>query len=145
MATSDAQRIQLIQKAMGRRASAGDVADVAIGLWQPLASRLASIIGEGGFNSLYNRSLHLTQAEFPWIASGAAAHADPHWLTNLKASLEAQSTAEARKASHTLLSTFTGILASLIGEPLLTSILTSAWGDGAADEATAVGKESSHD
>ena len=110
----------------------------SIQLWRPLASKLVSIIGEGGFNSLYARSLYLTHAPFPWLAPGDTSRFADFRLPDLKISLDGQSATEANKASHMLLLTFTNILASLIGEPLMTNILSSAWGDDAADMAVAV-------
>ena len=139
--------------------NAGDVVDVTIQLWQALTPKLISIIGEGGFNSLYARSLYLTHADFPWLAPGESnrylTDAVP-WLapgesssavsrfTGLKFSLERQSAAEAKQASLMLLLTVTNILASLIGEPLTIGILRSAWGDDASD-VNAAGKESTNE
>lgn len=143
MATNDAQWPQLIHRAVAR--STGDAADIAIQLWQPLAFQLTLVIGEGGFNSLYARSYYLTREAFPWLMADdpddAAYPADSRF-SDLKISLEGQSASEANKASHMLLLTFTNILASLIGEPLTTSILNSAWGD---DAAPIAGKEFSNE
>ena len=142
MPTSDIRRQQLIEAAMAN--GANDVADVAIQRWQHLASQLISIIGEGGFNALYIRSVYLTQATHPWIVLDEASHGGDFRFINLKNSLKGQSATEASEASFMLILTFTNILASLIGEALTTSILSSAWGDNASDRDVA-GKEFPHE
>lgn len=112
--------------------------DVVIHLWERLASELISIIGEGGFQSLYSRSVHLTNVTFPWLMLSHPSQQADSRFAGLKISLEGRDFTEASEASIALLTTFIDILALLIGEPLTTSILRSAWGDGAFDIA---GKE----
>lgn len=142
METGNDQRQQLIHRARTR--GNGDAPDVVLQLWQPLASQLIPLIGEGGFHALFARSLYLTRATFPWLAPGDTLRAADAWFVNLRICLEAQSAIEANKASHMLLLTFTDILASLIGEALTISILRSVWGDD-APESDIAGKELSHD
>jgi hypothetical protein len=107
------------------------VVEVSIDLWERLASELTSIIGEGGFQSLYTRSAHLTCVTFPWMVLSHP------WqrtrFSDLKISLEGRDITEASEASITLLTTFVDILALLIGELLTTNILRSAWGDDVQD------------
>ena len=111
------------------------VADASIDLWERLAARLVSIIGEGGFQTLYGRSLRLTGATFPWVA------AIPPWpqanarFAGLRKALEERDSADVSEASILLLVTFIDILTLLIGELLTASILSSAWGDNAFDTA----------
>ncbi|PHV04988.1 hypothetical protein CSQ96_22560 [Janthinobacterium sp. BJB412] len=45
--------------------------DACVALWQGLALQLTAIIGEGGFESLYNRSAHLARQAHPWLAPSA--------------------------------------------------------------------------
>ncbi|MES2354779.1 MAG: hypothetical protein V4568_10350 [Pseudomonadota bacterium] len=127
MSTSNIRRQQLIKTAMMK--GEGEVADVALRLWQPLTAHLISIIGSGGFDALYARSFYLTHAVYPWMAPNNASHSPNSPLMDLQNSLERQNADEAHKASFMLFLTFTDTLASLIGEPLTTSILTSAWSD----------------
>lgn len=108
------------------------VADSAINLWEPMAAQISSIVGAGGFNSLYARSVFLTQPAFPWLAAGLMSPQTDHRFAALRLSLEGQTPAQAREANSLLLITFTDILASLIGEELTSSILRSAWGDNAS-------------
>lgn len=119
---------QLIQTA--RTKAAGK--DIAIHLWQPLASELDSIIGENGFNSLFKRSFYLTCLTHPWVALNAPNPLQFRFI-DLQAYRGEQNVSEADEANCMLLLTFTNILARLIGEPLTLTILHSAWGDIAPD------------
>ena len=103
-------------------------ADAVISLWEQMASQIISLIGEGGFSSLYARSLFLTQSTFPWLVADSATPPTDHRFAPLKKSLEGQNPLQASEANNLLLITFTDILASLIGESLTTRILRSAWG-----------------
>jgi hypothetical protein len=109
------------------------VADVSMHLWGKLADELISIIGEGGFQSLYKRSLHLTSATFPWMEINPPLLQNGSRFAGLQNCLEGQDSAEAGEASTALLITFIDILALLIGELLTSSILRMAWGDDALD------------
>ncbi len=117
----------MITGAVLRRPDA--VVDVTIHLWERLATELIMIVGDGGFQSLYSRSLHLTGAAFPWMATAHPQQAADARFAGLRSSLEGQDAKKAGEASIALLATFIGILSALIGELLTTSILRAAWGD----------------
>lgn len=106
---------------------------MAIDLWEQLAAKLISIIGNGGFQSLYARSIYLTNTRFPWLARSESSSDADSRFASLKASLDGRELAEASEASIALLITCIDILTLLIGDPLTTSILRSAWGDDALD------------
>jgi hypothetical protein len=131
MATINAQRHQIIKMAVMKRPEA--IPDVTVDLWDQLASELISIIGEGGFHSLYVRSVHLSAVTFPWIAQSQLPQMTGSRFAGLKMRLEERDIKEASQASITLLITFIDILALLIGDLLTTSMLCSAWGDDALD------------
>ena len=133
MEISDLLRHQIVKRRMTQ--STGKVADAAINLWEPMATQIISIIGEGGFNSLYVRSVFQTRITFPWLAAGALPPQAEQRFAGLKISLEKQIPAQASEANRLLLINFTDILASLIGEVLTSSILRSAWGNYASDKA----------
>lgn len=127
MKTDDLLRHQIIKDLIPENTE--NVADAAISLWNQLAAQVISIVGEGGFNALYARSVYLSKSTFPWLAADVSTPP----LTDLpfkelKMSLEDKTPAQASEANSLLLITFTGILASLIGEQLTSSILRSAWG-----------------
>jgi hypothetical protein len=137
METGDLLRHQIIERLMATRHTE-KVADAAVILWEQIASQIISVVGEGGFTSLYARSLSLTQSSVPWLAAGALSPQTDHRFAGLKTCLEAQGPEQASAANRLLLITFTDILASLIGEELTITLIRSAWGNDASDRA---GKE----
>jgi hypothetical protein len=140
METRDLPRHQLIERLLARHPE--NVADAAIDLWEQMATQIISIVGEEGFNALYARSVYLALPTFPWLMSSALPPQDGQRFAEFKKGLEEQSPSQAREANRLLLLTFTGILAVLIGEPLTTRILCSAWGD---DASTSTSKEFKHE
>lgn len=136
MDTSDSLRHQLIKSLIAQHTET--VSDAAVILWEQMATQIISVVGEGGFNALYARSVFLTQTTFPWLAACILSPQADYRFAELKTALEGQAPAQASAANSLLLITFTDILVSLIGEQLTTNILHSAWGHGASDR---VGKE----
>ena len=133
MATSELLRHQKISSLMAQHPE--KIADAAIDLWEQMATQIISIVGEGGFNSLYMRSVFLARARFPWLTVAVPSPQRDHLFAQLKTSLAGQTPEQASAANSLLLITFTDILASLIGEVLTTSILGSAWGNDISDTA----------
>jgi hypothetical protein len=123
-------RQQIIASLMAQKPE--HIADAAMDHWQKLADEIISIVGESGFASLYERSVHLAQSTYPWLPLCPPPSQTPHRFADLGARLADQTPADARAANSLLLTTFTDILASLIGEQLTASILRSAWGDPAS-------------
>jgi len=119
MATND-ELHQIIARTVTRRADAG-AADSVV-LWERLSIELVAIIGRIGFNTMYARSIHVVRVQHPWLAEDA----DPRF-EKLRNSLDHQAPALAAEASIALLNTFIDTLIQLIGEPLTTAILRSAW------------------
>lgn len=114
------------------------VADAAIHLWERMAAQIILIVGEEGFDSLYMRSVSLSQSTFPWLAASPLLPLADQRFAELKMSLEGQTPAQAIEANRLLLITFTDVLASLIGEQLTTRILRLAW---STDISNSTGKE----
>ena len=130
MDTSGLLRHQLIKSLTVSPAENGVTG--AISVWEQMTTQIVAIVGVGGFNSLYARSIFLSLPDFPWLASnGATLPADQRFAA-LRSCLERQPPAVAIEAHIRLLCTFTDILAALIGEALTSSILRSAWGDNAS-------------
>ena len=136
MESHDRLRHQIIKSLMSQPPERD--ADAAIRVWEQMATQIISIVGEEGFNSLYARSIFLTQSTFPWLAAGPLAPQSDHRFAGLKTSLDGQTPAQASEASTRLLITFTDILATLIGEQLTNHILQLAWG---IDLSNSTGKE----
>lgn len=131
MAITDPPQYQLIRDAIVQRPD--DIASVTVVLWERLAAELIAIIGEGGFDSLYPRSVHLVRVKFPWLATCHPAQQGESRFADLQASLEGRDFPQTSEASIALLITFIDILATLIGESLTNSILRSAWGEDATN------------
>jgi hypothetical protein len=113
--------------------------DVAIDLWERLAAGLVVIIGNEGFDALYDRSLHFAREGFPWLTPGEPKTGSEARFACLRSSLLAQDSDEAGKATVLLFTTFIRVLVTLIGHPLTTNILRAAWGNAyetAAQEAS---------
>lgn len=123
----------MIRSAVMRRPDA--IPEVTLDLWERLAAELIGIIGEGGFQSLYSRSVYLTNATFPWMVLIHPWQSTASRFEGLSISFEGRNSSEIAEASITLLITFIDILASLIGESLTTGILRSAWGIGTSEAA----------
>lgn len=103
------------------------LSDALVLVWDQISTEIISIVGEGGFNSLYARSVAITHATFPWLEFDTQSPQDFRFSA-LKMCFESQTPDKAREANALLLITFTDIMASLIGETLTTSILRLAWG-----------------
>lgn len=131
MQTSNLLRRHMIESLV--KPAPGKDVDTAIFLWERMATRIISIIGEEGFHSLYARSIFLSQPTFPWLASCTLPPQSEQRFAQLRMSLEARSPTLASDANRLLLITFTDTLATLIGEQLTTGILRSAWGNDALD------------
>lgn len=102
-------------------------------LWHTMASQIISVVGQGGFQSLYARSIFLTQRTYPWMAPLVADKPTDLSFAGLSACLAEHPPDQAREANTLLMLTFTDLLASLIGEQLTVRILTTAWGADADD------------
>lgn len=135
METSNLTRHQLIKNLPQLQSE--NIPEAAVLVWKQMASEITSIVGEGGFNTLYSRSLVLTQSTYFWLEFDPHLPQTEHRFAELKMCLERQTPEHAREANLLLLTTFTDILASLIGEKLTTSILRLAWGYDAVDSAQA--------
>ena len=76
---------------------AEQVADAIVAIWLEIDQALHPIIGHRGVAALYNRSLHLTAAAYPWLAMGqhgVPAAVDP---SALRAALVQQSRCRGRR------------------------------------------------
>jgi len=103
------------------------VADAIVAVWREIDQALHPIIGHRGVAALYNRSLKLTAAAYPWLAqghAGALAALDP---TALRAALVRQAPDAAAAAGNALFETFRDLLASLVGESLTQRLLHTVW------------------
>lgn len=134
MPTSSEQRQQIIARLLAEQPD--NIAEVAVSHWEKLADEIIAIVGEEGFAALFERSWYLAQTSFPWLSNGSSslqpAPGSPRFV-DLGERLSNHSPADACTAHSLLLSIFTDILASLIGEQLTLNILRTAWGNLASD------------
>lgn len=126
MQTSKQIRHQTISKLSAQQNE--QFVDAAIVLWEKMATEIISIVGTGGFNSLYTRSVFFAQTSFPFLYGCALPAGTGQNFADLKKCLADQNIGQASAANTLLLITFTDILASIIGDPLTNNILNSAWG-----------------
>ncbi len=121
-------RATLAQRA-GDTPDAKSIAAATVVACQEFAAHLAPVIGSRGFDVLFGHALHKTRTAFPWLAmpaDGGGARSDTA-LGSIEMHLAAQPTTGAEEAADALLSTFTELLASLIGESLTERLLSPIW------------------
>lgn len=102
-------------------------------LWRGMAVQIVSLLGGGGFQSLYARSMFLARHTYPWLVPPAGGGPTDLSFAALDHCLAEQSAELALEANIHLMLTFTDIMASLIGEQLTDRILITAWGPEACD------------
>jgi hypothetical protein len=108
-------------------ADARQVADASVAIWSAIDRALSPVIGQRGSAALYQRSLHLARADFPWLAAAYESAAEPRALGALHAALVQQTAEHAAAAHDRVLHTLLGLLADLIGQSLTERLLKSAW------------------
>ena len=111
---------------LDQRPATGDaalVADEAVKAWVAIEGALAPIIGNGGVNALFNRSISLVRTTYPSLASLHDAVADATAFQSLHAALALQTRDDAAAANAALQRTFTDLLGQLIGHPLTARLL----------------------
>ncbi len=108
-------------------ADAEQVADAILALWAELDQALNPIIGHRGVAALYNRSLNLTAARYPWLAEGHQGVLAAVDLGALQAALSHRVPAEAAVGGSALLQSFHALLCSLVGASLTDRLLVSVW------------------
>ena len=104
---------------------AGAVANATIQTLRQVNVILTPVIGEVGVNVLFKRSLHLTNRTFPWLTTAENHEDTGDFLASLGARLAGRDTNEAVEVSSALLAGFTELLATLIGDSLVETLLGS--------------------
>ena len=100
---------------------------MAISRWLEIDALLSPIIGQPGVAALFERSVHLSCAIHPCLASvphGTFEHGD---FGSLRHALAQESGADAAAANDALLCTFQALLTNLIGGPLAERLLGDVW------------------
>ena len=112
-----------------REPNAREVAEVIVSAWRESEDALCPIIGRGGVDALYRRSLLLTARSYPWLAEAKSPGPTITDLELLKAVLIRQDRASADAGGRALHQTFHELLANVIGESLTDRLLRSTWAD----------------
>jgi hypothetical protein len=97
-------------------------ADLAVTIWRDVWMALSPIIGAAGAEALYERSLFLTIAEYPWLES-VDDSLESGELTALRRKLARQTRADAAAANAALLNS----LAQVMGKLIATRLLQPVW------------------
>ena len=116
-----------VARRVGNSASAAQITDAIVSIWQEVDMALRPIIGQRGVAALYKRSLYLTASTHPWVGgvhetSQAAIDPGP-----LKSALAQQSSDDARAGGGALLMNFHELLSTLVGPSLTERLLRDVW------------------
>lgn len=104
-------------------AAVRDVAVQAVGFFRRAEAALSPIIGAQSVGALYQRSLHLTRSEHPWLAIGCGEWMQTDPLVLLENTVTRQTLGSASAAVQALLSAFRQLLSTLIGTSLTAQLL----------------------
>ena len=96
--------------------------EAAVTLWRDVWTALSPIIGVAGAAALYERSLFLTSAEYPWLKS-VSDSPESGDFNALRRELARQAKPDATAANAALLHSLTRILGKLIGNSLAARLL----------------------
>lgn len=108
-------------------ADAGQIADAAVAIWTAIDKALSPVIGLRGSAALFERSLHLAQADYPWLGAADEHAAGARQFGALRSLLVQQTPDQAAAAHDFLLHTFVNLLTDLIGASLTRRLLQAAW------------------
>jgi hypothetical protein len=119
-------RISLAERA-GGAPDASAIAEATISTWHHVVAQIIPVIGTGGVDVLFNRSLHLTCTAFPWLTIRGDHRDSAVLLASIKERIAGREPDVAAEASYTLLVTFIELLMTLIGKSLTERLLSSVW------------------
>jgi hypothetical protein len=102
------------------------LADAAVDAWRDVWSALSPIIGTAGVAALFQRTLSLRMAEYPWLANVSGPPL-PGEFNTLRRELSQQTRADAAAANAALLQSLAQVLGNLIGASLTKRLLQPVW------------------
>jgi hypothetical protein len=106
-----------------RALESGQIGNASAWVWHEITDALCPVIGRGGVDALYRRSLHLTSRTYPWLGGTEGGGQTPMDLAGLEAVLAAQEAANAASGGDALVQTFCDLLAAVIGPSLTARLL----------------------
>ena len=112
-----------LAQAVENGASAAEIAAAIFLMLEAITNVLAPIIGRGGVDALFKRSLHLAGGSHPWLAQASKGVLTAVQLANLRMVFAEQNSADAAAGGGLLLQTFHDLLSRLIGSSLTERLL----------------------
>ncbi len=123
---------EAIRRALRRRAKDSSdalaIAEATSEIWLLICARLTPVIGGNGVDAILRRSLYLTSAAFPWLASSDEQADHESLPVRISMRFAGRDPVAAEQAGCSLLITFTELLATLIGNSLTKRLLAPVWG-----------------
>jgi hypothetical protein len=120
----------------GPDAGAKAVASAAERSYEDLVRVVAPLIGHVGADSLTGRAMHLAAREHPCLVNTREQEQGARPFALVVACVKQQDPVVATAAVVAVLTTFTGLLGTFIGEPLTARLLRKAWPDAFSDTTT---------
>ena len=121
--------IAAIANLAARGADPVQIALLSVAIWRAIHADLAPIVGQRGVSALYERSLHTTAVNFPWLNAARDATRDttPGFgeFEALREALSHQPGTVSAAANDALFTSFFELLSSLIGESLAGRLLSA--------------------
>lgn len=106
--------------------------DAAIAVWRRVRNKLDPLLGALSARLLFVRSLEVHQQQFPWLPEATTSAAIDDVFDEFERRLQQSAPDELARVNRALLATYTDALCELIGEPLSTRFLRSAFPDAGA-------------
>jgi hypothetical protein len=94
-----------------------------VSVWRDIDTALAPIIGHRGVAALFGRSLHLTRADYPWLAAQNENTLDRIDFASLQSTLSERTSTDVVAFNDALLRKFVELLSNLIGVSLTECLL----------------------
>jgi len=99
------------------------VLNVIVQAWEAVGQAMRPVIGKGGVDALFHRSIEATAVLYPWIKTALCNNHPVMKLETLRSVLSEQEPAQFAAASDALLLQFHNLLANLIGLSLTERLL----------------------
>ena len=128
--------LKVLAQHAGSAPGAEALAAAARRAYDDLARVSAPLIGQVGVDALTGRAVHLARREYPWLVDTREPEQAEEPFAQVIVCLERQDPAVATEAAGAVFATFTGLLATFIGEPLTAGLLRKAWPAAFSDAST---------